>query len=355
MPVLADMPFVNQPPHCAGGIHARHERSGREMEINRQLPESKHFRLQQLAEGVYAAIHIDGGAAIGNAGIVDLGDRTLVYDTFMAPQAAVDLRTAAEALTGRSVDAVIDSHWHNDHIWGNQVFSADTDIVATGETRRQFIATRGHGAYDAFMAEAEKNLEATRAQFLAAEEEGERRQLALWIDYHQSVVETKPILQIRAPNLTFEHLLAFHGTGRSAELIAFEGGHTESDTILHLPQEGIIFMSDLLFIGHQPYLGGGDPESLLRILFDVSALAPKLLVPGHGPVGSADSLTMMGQYVRTLDGLARKLVEEGEAEQTIDAMTMPEPFDDWLFASFFPGNMHFLHQQRLRERGDIVA
>jgi len=69
------------------------------MKINLQLPNSKHFRLQRLVEDVYAAIHIDGGAAIGNAGIVDLGDRTLIYDTFNAPQAAEDLRTAAEALT----------------------------------------------------------------------------------------------------------------------------------------------------------------------------------------------------------------------------------------------------------------
>ena len=319
------------------------------MKSNRQLPDSKHFRLQQLADGVYAAIHIDGGAAIGNAGIVDLGDRTLIYDTFIAPQAAVDLRTAAEALTGRPIDAVIDSHWHNDHIWGNQVFSTETDIVSSDETRRMIIATRGHGAFDAFMAEAEANLEATRAQFQAAKEEGQRRQLALWIDYHQSVVDTKRILQVRAPNLTFAERLAFHGTDRSAELITFAGGHTESDSVLFLPQEGIAFMSDLLFIGHHPYLGGGDPDRLRQILEKVSDLGPKLLVPGHGPIGVADSLTQMGQYVRTLDELAGKMVEDGEAEETIDAMAIPAPYDDWLFAAFFPVNMHFLYQRRLGE------
>ena len=133
------------------------------MKTDRQPSDSKHFRLQELAGGVYAAIHISGGAAIGNAGIVDLGDRTLIYDTFIAPQPAGDLRRAAEALFGRPVDFVVSSHWHNDHIWGNQVFDAETDIVSTAETRRMIIATRGHGAYDAFMAEAEANLGSTRA------------------------------------------------------------------------------------------------------------------------------------------------------------------------------------------------
>jgi cyclase len=321
------------------------------MKEERQLPHSKHFRLQQLAEGIYAAIHIDGGAAIGNAGIVDLGDRILVYDAFISPQAAEDLKAAAEALTGRPVDAVIDSHWHNDHIWGNQVFGASTDIVSTEETRRLIIATRGHGAFDAFMADAEANLEATQAQFEAAEDEGQRRQLAMWVDYHRTVVELKPILQIRPPNLTFVQRLAFHSTDRTAELIDFAGGHTESDIVLFLPQEGIAFMSDLLFIGHQPYLGGGDPDRLVHILEAVSDLAPKLLVPGHGPVGTAESLTVMKQYVQTLDGLARKMVDDGEAEESIEAMAIPEPFDDWLFASFFRGNMQFLYQRHLREQG----
>ena len=44
--------------------------------------ESRHFRLEQLADGVYACINADGGWAICNAGIIDLGNRTLVFDAF---------------------------------------------------------------------------------------------------------------------------------------------------------------------------------------------------------------------------------------------------------------------------------
>ncbi len=51
---------------------------------------SRHFNLEQLADGVYAAIHAEEGWAICNAGIIDLGDRTLVFDSFMSPQAAID-------------------------------------------------------------------------------------------------------------------------------------------------------------------------------------------------------------------------------------------------------------------------
>ncbi len=325
------------------------------MKSNRQPPDSKHFRLEQLAEGVYAAIHIDGGAAIGNAGIVDLGDRTLIYDTFSSPQAAEDLRTAAEALTGRTINTVINSHWHHDHIWGNQVFSANTEIISTKETHRLFI-TQNESVYnDSYMAESEVNLEAMLTQYQETIEEGHRRQLVLWIDYYQSIVDAKPILQVRPPNLTFAKRLEFYGANRTAKLIAFDGGHSESDAVLFLPQEGIAFMSDLLCIGYHPWLLGGDPKRFCNGLEAVSDLAPKLLVPGHGPVGTADSLTLMRQYIHTLDKIARKMVEDGEAEETIDAMAIPEPYDDWLFALFFSDNMHFLYQRWLGDRGDVLA
>src|SRR6476620_3443336 len=74
----------------------------------------QNFTIQQLAPGVWAAIQNDQfGKAICNAGIVDLGDKTLVFDPFMTPEAARELRSTAENLTGRPVSIVIDSHYHN--------------------------------------------------------------------------------------------------------------------------------------------------------------------------------------------------------------------------------------------------
>ncbi len=315
------------------------------------IPVSRHFRLEQLAEGVYAAIHVGGGAAISNAAIVDLGERTLIFDAFMSPQAAVDLRKAAEALTGRPIEAVIDSHWHYDHIWGNQVFGANTTILATDETRRLIIATRGHGAYETFMAEAQANLETQRKHLEMAKDEHQRRQAAHWVDYFRGLVELKPILRIRPPDLTFTGRLGFHGTMRSAELIDYPGGHTESDLVLFLPQEGIIFMSDLLFIGHHPYLGGGSPDRSLQILEEVSKLAPRILVPGHGPVGTAESLDQLREYILRLEDLARTMVRHGEGEEAVDSLPIPPPYEDWLFSSFFPDNMQFLYQRARQEQG----
>jgi cyclase len=78
--------------------------------------QSKHFALHQLAEGVFAASAQTGGAAFSNAGIVDLGDQSAVFDTFLTPQAALELRQCAEELTGHGPQIVINSHYHHSRV-----------------------------------------------------------------------------------------------------------------------------------------------------------------------------------------------------------------------------------------------
>lgn len=53
--------------------------------------ETEFFTLHHATEGVWAAIAVPGSGAQGNAAIVDLGDVTIVVDTFMVPQAAEQL------------------------------------------------------------------------------------------------------------------------------------------------------------------------------------------------------------------------------------------------------------------------
>lgn len=97
--------------------------------------ESKHFRLNYVAEGVFAAISVPGTGSVGNAAIIDLGDSTLVVDTFTTIQAAEDLQAAAIHLTGNPVSYVINTHWHSDHTSGNQVFTPKAQIISTSTTR----------------------------------------------------------------------------------------------------------------------------------------------------------------------------------------------------------------------------
>lgn len=82
--------------------------------------------------------------ALGNAAFVDLGNRTLLFDTTESPVIARDLRAAAEQLTGHPIGAVVISHGHSDHWYGNQVF-AGLPIIATTRSLDMETFVPGHG------------------------------------------------------------------------------------------------------------------------------------------------------------------------------------------------------------------
>ena len=101
-----------------------------------ELPDSRHYKLYKLADGIYAAIHNnEGGYAICNAGIIEPGAiKQSSIDPFISPIAARDLKRHAEFLTGRSVSLVLNLDPHSDHTGGNQVFLPGADIVLTFRT-----------------------------------------------------------------------------------------------------------------------------------------------------------------------------------------------------------------------------
>lgn len=300
---------------------------------------SKHFTLQQIAEGVFAAIAEEGGAGISNAGLVDLGGQVIVFDTFLTPQAARGLRQKAEELSGGAPLVVVNSHYHNDHMWGNQAFAPETQIISSARTR-QLIQEAGMEELQWYAANSARQLESYQAQTEQAQDEEARRALKIWVGYYAGLVEALPTLSVRLPNLTFTGRLELHGSKRSAELMPFEGGHTGSDTVLYLPQDGIVFMSDLLFTGCHPYLADGDPDQLLKALNEVGKLGARRFVPGHGPVGTEEDLRLMVAYVEYCLETAKGLVREGKDSE--EGVEMDERFKDWKMANFIEANMRFL-------------
>ena len=257
--------------------------------------------------------------------------------------------SAAQSLTGRSTVAVINSHSHNDHIWGNQIFPPETDIISTTKTR-ELITADWAEEYGWCRDHSQQRLEQLEAQLQEEPNEAARRLLSYVVTYYQAIVATMPVLSFRPPNVTFFDRLVFRGSKRLAELITFGGGHTSSDAVLYLPDEKIVFMSDLLFIGVHPYLADGDIDETLRILGQVTQLDPQSLVPGHGPVGTIDHLELMVQYIDALNALVQDLMEDGATEEEITKSAMPETYKDWMFPSFFPQNMKFLYERLLSRR-----
>ena len=314
------------------------------MSITRaDLPTSQHFRLEALADRVYAAIAAEGGGAVCNAGIVDLGEQTLVFDTFQTPQAAADLRAAAEHLTGRAVTYVVNSHWHGDHVHGNVVFAPETIFIATSKTR-ELMQTRSVEE----LADDHKTLggylESLEQQIAQEQHESRRASLIAWLETNRDYAAVLPTLEIRLPTLTFEDRVTFHGSGRTVELLSYGGGHTQSDAFLYLPEERVAFLGDLLFAQCHPWLPGGDMEQWQRILQQVERLNIARAVPGHGPVGTLEDAVLLRQYIADLTHLGQEAARAGKSKDEFKRASIPERYSGWRYRAFFRKNLSFLYQ-----------
>ena len=225
---------------------------------------SKHFTIKQLAPGVWAAINNDNyGHAICNAGIVDLGDKTLIFDPFMNIDAAMDLKQVAKQLTHRDASIIINSHYHNDHIRGNQVF-VPAEIISTNWTRAKIAVSEPEEiAWE--KENAPKLAELNRKKLLTAKGK-EKDELPMWIGYYEAIVTNGPLNKTTLPTLTFKDSLWIHGSGKRVLLAEYKNGHSGSDVVMILPKEGIAFMGDLLFEKRHPYLADGVPASWVKIL-----------------------------------------------------------------------------------------
>lgn len=304
--------------------------------------DSPHFTLERIGDGIYAAIHRSGGQAICNAGIVDLGEEVLVFDSFLSTAAARDLKQAIIELTGKPVRWLVNSHSHNDHIRGNQVFAPGASIISSSEIR-DYLLKRGKEEAEEEQSYAPGRLVFYQLELQESKTEEEEQLARMWLGYFEAMVETYPDLVITPPDVVFKDTITFYGSKRSATLIEFQHGHMESDIVLYLPFEQILFSGDLVFIGMHPYLADGDPSGLKQTLEALLEWPIKTIVPGHGDVGDKEDIQAMIQYIDMAESMAGELKLQGKTPDDLDVAEIPEPYRDWKFLMFYKANLEFLN------------
>jgi cyclase len=301
---------------------------------------SKHFEAVELAPGVWAVYANQDGAAFGNAAVIDLGEQTLVFDTFLTPQAGRDLHDFAEAVTGRAPALVVNSHYHNDHTWGNQAFP-EAQIVSSELTRQQ-MAERGQAWIQNVISGAEEQQAAVKQQMASEIDSYQRGELSIWSAFFSGVLEASSELRLVLPQMTFQQHLTLHGARQRVELMSFEGGHTASDTVLLVPDAGIVFLSDLLFIGAHPLMLDSDPIKLKAILNRLKGLDAAVFVPGHGRAGTRTDLDRMIEYVDRCSEMACGC----ESDEALAQLTPPQEFERWVYRRFFEVNLKILRNAK---------
>ncbi len=292
-----------------------------------------HFSIQELSEGVFAALHKEGGAAYSNAGIIDLGERVLVFDAFESLAAGKELHSAVTHLTGKRATWLVNSHKHGDHWGGNQVFSAEAVILSTPLTRQGML---GWG-------EEIERLK-THPQVIKQEIHDLEKKLENEVDpIQRATLERRlnrnrvqlsdlPEFKFCPPELTFQGRMTFHGSKRELELVTVGPAHTPEECYLALPGEKIIFTGDLAFFDSPPFIAEDcSLQGWMEQLGGFIRSDVEVFVPGHGGLGGKANLEMEQSYLVSMREMVSEAIGAGKTLTEILAKPLPDPFADWRF------------------------
>lgn len=288
------------------------------------LARAQNFDVQRLAEGVYAVIRREPPGLMfdaNNVFIVNERD-VIVVDSNFSLASTREVLAALRKITDKPVRYVVNTHWHDDHITGNQVYrdafpnvefiaqeSALTDMLGMGAKNRKGLQENTPRLIKLFrnLVEQNKNL---AGQALTEEERASYLKDAGLLERYKASI---PELQIITPTLTVKDGLTLQRGSRTIEIMHMGRGHTPADLVVYLPQEGILITGDLV-VHPVPLVGSTSvPADYAATLTRLLALHAKTIVPGHGPVLREDSYVR--EMIRLLDYIKEQVdvaVKRGE-------------------------------------------
>jgi glyoxylase-like metal-dependent hydrolase (beta-lactamase superfamily II) len=210
------------------------------------------------------------------------------------PEASREVLVALRRVTDQPVRYVINTHWHDDHIIGNQVYRdafPGVEFIAHAATRaylpgpgatnrRQMIEGAPQGV--AMLRERLAQGENLQGERLSPEERASYESDVALVEHYLAVV---PGAEIVLPTLTVEDRLTLYQGGRAIEVRALGRGHTGGDLVVYLPRERIVLSGDLV-VWPVPLVGREQSHvhEWAAALDSLRALRPAAIVPGHGPV-----------------------------------------------------------------------
>ena len=241
------------------------------------------IRTEKLADGVYMLA--------GQGGNIGLGigeDAAFLIDDQYAPLTPKILAAIA-ALTRQPVKFVLNTHWHSDHVGGNEnLGKAGSLIVAHDNVRRRMSSE----------------------QFIAA--------------FKQKV---DPSPKVSLPVVTFAESVSFHLNGDEIHGFHVASAHTDGDTIVVFRKANVVHMGDVFFNGTYPFIdlsSGGSIDGTIAAVDRVLAMIDDRtkVIPGHGPLSDKAGL---GAYRRMLAGIRDRVQAQARAGKSLQETVAANP------------------------------
>ena len=230
------------------------------------------FVLRKIGGGVWAAVVNDAGKAGGNAGFVIGDDGVVVIDTFQDPEPAAALLAEIRKITKLPIRFVVNTHYHLDHVNGNDVFAAAGAVILAHKNARAWIRTENVKMIDPPLTPEKK----ARVQSIAL------------------------------PSIVYDRVVDLYLGSRRVN-VRYYPGHTGGDSVVSVPDAHVVFCGDLLWKDHIPNLIDASTPQWIQTLEAIQKdYGESTWVPGHGGIANAADIATFKRYLVDLHTQVRE-------------------------------------------------
>jgi cyclase len=249
---------------------------------------------EEIAPGVFVVQSLDplGLANHSNSAYIVTGDDVILVDTQFTRARTMDVLRIVRDGSRRKISVLINTHWHDDHTFGNQLVRAgnpNVEIIATTQTKRDMagigVTNRKQqvaGAPDGlkfFHACVDSNKTVDGNPISPEGQVAYKSTIAIMEQY----LAEQPQFELTLPTKTFDDKLVLRRGQRAIEIRHLGPAVTDGDAVVWLPSERILIAGDIVD-NPLPFAYRSNVGGWITALDEIKKLNPRIIVPGHGEI-----------------------------------------------------------------------
>ena len=229
---------------------------------------------------------VNGDGVDSNTIFLITRDGVVVVDTRVTPNEAEKVLVEIRKQTNLAIVYTINTHYHGDHTFGNQIFQSSGSIIAHENVRRSLSGDSGKDHLESLKSRNIHELDKT---------------------------------VVTPPNMVFKDEMEIFLGGYSLRLIHVRG-HTDGDLFIYIKELKTLITGDLVVHKKIPDMSDAYIEDWISAMNKLGNLDAEIYIPGHGDPGGKPVLLAMRHYLFNLKTLVLKGLEEGKSlKETQDA------------------------------------
>jgi glyoxylase-like metal-dependent hydrolase (beta-lactamase superfamily II) len=249
--------------------------------------------LRQLSPHIWA-IPDNSVGGVSNIGFIVGANATLVIDTGLGPRNGEIVLTEARKLAPANALYLVTTHIHPEHDLGAQAFPASAKMIRSADEVKD-IGDKGLSTAQLFSGRSPVMADLLKNAYF------------------------------RQADITFDTSYSLDLGGIEVRISAMGLNHTLGDTTIWVPSEGVLFAGDLAMAAAPLF---AEPSASVRrwqaTLVTLGTMAPKIIVPSHGPIGDARYISSYRDYFAAIQRRAGELKQQGKTADETVAILVPE-------------------------------